>query len=125
MKRPCAKSRPERVSKPWGHELIFARTPHYAGKVLHIRKGHRLSLQLHREKTESILVVKGRLRLIYGRTPKRLAALTLTPGEAFHLPAGLIHRFHAIETTALFEVSTAQLNDVVRLSDDYGRTRPA
>lgn len=107
----------ERVSKPWGHELIFARTRKYVGKILVINKGHRLSLQLHRRKHESLLVLRGRLRLtLAGKTA------TLDPGKAFTIPPRTVHRFEAPQgRVTLVEVSTPELWDVVRLQDDYGR----
>ncbi|MBI2060537.1 MAG: cupin domain-containing protein [Nitrospirae bacterium] len=121
MSKPNSSVKPVRVPKPWGHELIFARTRRYVGKVLHIRKGRRLSLQFHKKKDESILVVDGKLHLTYGRNPKRLATRVLKPGQTFHVTPRLIHRFRALETCSLFEVSTPELWDVVRLQDDYGR----
>lgn len=114
-------SKPTRVGKPWGYELIFARTRQYVGKVLKIRKGHRLSLQFHRRKDESILVVSGRLKLTHGPSPRRLRTEILAPGQTFHVRPRWVHRFEASSTCTLFEVSTTQLGDVVRLEDDYGR----
>lgn len=109
------------VPKPWGSELIWAKTDHYVGKVIHIDAGRRLSLQVHKEKDESILVIKGRLRLHTGADAESVTSRVLEEGEAAHVPAGLVHRFEAILDTDLVEVSTPQLTDVVRLEDDYGR----
>ncbi len=108
-----------KVAKPWGHELIFARAPgKYAGKILVIEKGRRLSLQYHRRKHESLYVLKGRPTLRLG--PRTRVA---GPGTAFAVPAGTVHRFEARQgRVTLIEVSTAELGDVVRLQDDYGRT---
>lgn len=106
------------VDKPWGRELLFARTRRYAGKLLIIEKGRRLSLQYHRRKHESLFVLRGKLTLRLGRA-MRLAR----PGEAFVVPPGTVHRFEARHgRVTLVEVSTPELEDVVRLSDDYGRT---
>lgn len=106
------------VKKPWGREMIFAHTAKYAGKLLIIEKGRRLSLQYHRRKHESLFVLKGKLTLRFGRAT-RLAV----PGEAFDVPPGTVHRFEARHgRVTLLEVSTPELDDVVRLSDDYGRT---
>jgi mannose-6-phosphate isomerase-like protein (cupin superfamily) len=109
----------KKISKPWGHELIFALAPKkYAGKLLVINKGRRLSLQYHRRKLESLFVLKGRLTL-------RLGAKTMTggPGTAFTVPRGVVHRFEARHgRVTLIEVSTTELDDVVRLQDDYGRS---
>ncbi|MDE2490576.1 MAG: cupin domain-containing protein [Elusimicrobia bacterium] len=111
--------KPRRVDKPWGHELIFALAPgKYAGKLLVIEKGKRLSLQYHRRKHESLYVLKGRLTLRYGR-----ATRSLGPGSAVAVPPRTVHRFEARRgRVTLVEVSTTELDDVVRLSDDYGRT---
>jgi len=111
----------EHVPKPWGSELIWAHTSDYVGKVIHIDAGRRLSLQLHREKDESILVVRGRLRLHSGPDADSVSSRILEEGESAHIPPGLVHRFEAIVDTDLVEVSTPQLTDVIRLEDDYGR----
>ncbi|MBI4371804.1 MAG: cupin domain-containing protein [Elusimicrobia bacterium] len=105
------------VAKPWGRELIFARAPRYAGKLLVIEKGRRLSLQLHRRKHETIYVLRGRLAIRLGT--RRVVA---GPGRAFAIPPGTVHRFEAPRgRVTLVEVSTPELDDVVRLQDDYGR----
>jgi len=110
-----------RVEKPWGHELIWAETDRYVGKVLHIRAGERLSLQFHWQKDETVMVWHGRMRFEHfaeGEAPK---AVELGPGEAFRITPGLRHRMVALEDTDVFEVSTPELDDVVRLEDAYGR----
>lgn len=112
---------PRHVPKPWGSELIWARTDDYVGKLIHIDAGQRLSLQLHRQKDESILVVRGRLRLHSGDDADSVTSRILEEGEAAHIPPRMIHRFEAVVDTDLVEVSTPQLTDVVRLEDDYGR----
>ncbi len=107
----------ERVHKPWGHEMIFARAKKYVGKILVIEKGHRLSLQLHRLKHESLMVLRGRLKLTLGKKSKLVG-----PGTAFTIPPKTVHRFEAPKgRVTLIEVSTPELWDVVRLQDDYGR----
>ena len=109
-----------RVPKPWGEEIIFAHTKRYAGKVLKIRQGESLSLQYHVVKDEAIYVQEGKLRLILqvdGREEETL----LGPGDSRHLPPGTRHRFEAISDCILFEASTPELDDVVRLADRYGR----
>jgi mannose-6-phosphate isomerase-like protein (cupin superfamily) len=113
-----------RVDKPWGHELWFAQTERYVGKILVIEPGKRLSLQYHRRKDEAFYLQAGRLRF----TSERDSALTveeLGPGAARHIPAGTRHRFEAIERCLIFEVSTPEVDDVVRLEDDFGRLDPA
>jgi mannose-6-phosphate isomerase-like protein (cupin superfamily) len=112
---------PRRVDKPWGHELIWALTDVYCGKLLFVKAGHSLSLQLHREKDESWLVHAGRARVELGHEGENLAENEVGPGEAFHFTPGTVHRVTAIEDTTILEVSTPQLDDVVRLEDSYGR----
>ena len=113
---------PRRVDKPWGHEKIWAHTDHYVGKVLVIEPGKRLSLQRHLEKDESILVLRGPLRLHLEDDAGVLQVHDLPAGEARRIPTGRVHRFEAVDQTVeLVEVSTPQLDDVERLEDDYGR----
>jgi mannose-6-phosphate isomerase-like protein (cupin superfamily) len=111
-----------RVEKPWGHELVWALTDDYCGKLLVVDAGHSLSLQFHREKDEAWLVQSGRAKLELGRPGDAvLQEEVIGPGEAFHFPPGTVHRVTAIEDTTILEVSTPQLDDVVRLEDSYGR----
>ena len=110
-----------RVDKPWGHELIWAHTERYVGKILVIEAGRRLSLQRHLVKDESILVSSGRLRLELEDDDGTVGVEELGPGEHRHVPIGRIHRYEAIERCTLIEVSTPELDDVVRLEDDFGR----
>ncbi len=109
------------VHKPWGHEILFARSSAYAGKLLFIRAGHQLSLQYHERKEETIFVHSGRMRFVYEETPGQLVEIEMLPGEAHHIPPGRQHRMIAVEDCTLFEVSTPELDDVVRLQDSYGR----
>jgi len=111
-----------RVPKPWGYELIFAHTDRYVGKILHINQGETLSLQYHEMKEETLYVVAGELRLTIESDGDR-RVLPLRTGEAFHIPPRLIHRMEAIVDTDVAEVSTPELDDVVRLEDRYGRVR--
>jgi mannose-6-phosphate isomerase-like protein (cupin superfamily) len=111
-----------RVDKPWGYELIWALTDTYCGKVLFVKAGHALSLQFHREKDESWLVQSGRAKLELGEVGQSvLKTEVVGPGAAFHYTPGTVHRVTAIEDTTILEVSTPQLDDVVRLEDAYGR----
>lgn len=112
------------VQKPWGHELIFAETQDYVGKLLYINEGHKLSLQYHEEKEETILVISGTLELTISDHGRRgVSTIKLTEGESFHVTPNTIHRFAATCGTnvVLAEVSTNHLEDVVRLEDDYDR----
>ena len=111
-----------RVEKPWGHELIWADTDRYVGKVLVIEPDKRLSLQKHLKKDESIYVVSGRLFLHLEDELGEVRIRELGQGEHERIPTGRIHRFEARdERVELMEVSTPELDDVVRLEDDYGR----
>ncbi len=108
------------IPKPWGYELIFAHTDRYVGKILHINKGESLSLQFHEMKEETLYVVEGELKLTIESDGDR-RELALRKGEAFHIPPRLIHRMEAVIDTDVAEVSTTELDDVVRLEDRYGR----
>ena len=110
-----------RVPKPWGHELIWAHTERYVGKVLVIEAGKRLSLQRHEVKDEAIYVLSGRLRLLLEDDAGEVRTEELGPGDHRRVETGRIHRYEAIERVELMEVSTPELDDVVRLEDDYGR----
>jgi mannose-6-phosphate isomerase len=111
-----------KVEKPWGHELIWALTEAYCGKLLFVKAGHSLSLQFHRVKDESWLIHAGRVKLELGEVGETvLKAEIVGPGAAFHYKPGTVHRVTALEDTTILEVSTPQLDDVVRLEDAYGR----
>jgi mannose-6-phosphate isomerase-like protein (cupin superfamily) len=110
-----------RVDKPWGHELIWAQTDRYVGKILVIEAGRRLSLQRHEVKDEWILIQAGRLRLTLEGEDGVVRDEELGPGDHRHVATGRIHRYEAIERCELIEVSTPELDDVVRLEDDFGR----
>ena len=110
----------EKIDKPWGFEKIWAfsnRNDGYVGKIIHIDSGHRLSLQKHEKKEETILVISGTLELILEN-----GTIYLSEGDFFHITPGLVHRFSASEGDCIIvEVSTKELDDVIRLEDDYGR----
>ena len=111
-----------RVEKPWGYELIWALTDDYCGKLLFVRAGHALSLQYHEVKDESWYVQLGRAELELGAVDsEQRSAQEIRPGDCFHFPPGTVHRLRALEDTTIVEVSTTQLEDVVRLADEYGR----
>ncbi|HUK45354.1 MAG TPA: hypothetical protein VLV28_08660 [Gaiellaceae bacterium] len=111
-----------RVDKPWGHELIWALSDVYCGKVLFVKAGESLSLQYHEQKDESWLIQSGLARIELGAVGEgSLAEETVGPGAAFRYRPGTVHRITAVEDTTILEVSTPQLDDVVRLADSYGR----
>ena len=113
---------PRRVEKPWGHELIWALTDVYCGKVLFVKAGQALSLQFHREKDESWLVQSGKAKLELGGAGEAILAEEIVgAGACFRYRPGTVHRVTAIEDTTILEVSTPHLDDVVRLEDAYGR----
>lgn len=114
-----------KIDKPWGYELLWAQTADYAGKVLHINKGHKLSLQYHERKEETMLLYSGRMLLMLEDDGGVLREISVGAGEAYHIPVGRQHRMIAIEDCEVFEVSTNHLNDVVRVEDAYGRGRHA
>ncbi len=118
----ASRSLSRRVEKPWGHEEIWADTERYVGKILSIRAGERLSLQLHRKKDESIYVARGRLLLTLENDAGELETSELAVGASRRILSGRRHRFEALEDCDLFEVSTPELDDVVRIEDDYGRS---
>src|SRR4029079_8725103 len=109
-----------RVEKPWGYELHWAKTERYVGKLIHVTKGHALSLQYHNLKDETIYLHAGKLLFeieIDGQLTKR----EMQPGERVHITPKTVHRMTALEDSDIFEVSTPELHDVVRLEDRYGR----
>jgi len=112
--------KPNRVKKPWGYELIWARTDRYVGKVLHINKGECLSYQYHRVKDESIQLLAGAMELEVEDQGER-KRLQLKPGDCFRIRPQMNHRMTALEDCDVLEVSTPELDDVVRLEDRYGR----
>lgn len=112
---------PRRVDKPWGHELWFAHTDRYAGKLLHVKAGHRLSLQYHEDKDESSYLLSGRLLLIQGDSADQLAESEIEPGGLWRNEPGTVHTIEALEDSIVVEVSTPEVDDVVRLDDRYGR----
>lgn len=116
-----AKAPIQRVEKPWGYELIWAQTKDYVGKILHIKKGHKLSLQYHEVKEETILVASGKMNFVFENDQGVLEEILMVAGEAHHIPTGKKHRMIAVEDCDIFEVSTPHLADVVRLEDSYGR----
>jgi mannose-6-phosphate isomerase len=113
---------PRKVEKPWGHELIWAEAEQYVGKVLFVKAGESLSLQFHREKDESWLIHHGRAKVELGSLGETMLKEEVVGiGACFRFRPGTVHRVTAIEDTTILEVSTPQLDDVVRLEDAYGR----
>ena len=112
---------PIRIEKPWGHELWWAWTDQYVGKILHVDAGHRLSVQYHDHKDETCYVMKGRLTLLKGDSADQLVPREVGEGDQWRNLPGEIHTIEAIEDADVLEVSTPHLDDVVRLTDTYGR----
>jgi len=114
---------PQKTEKPWGFELLFAHTPKYAGKLIFVKKGYRLSLQYHEKKDESIYIYEGKALVEIEGSDGCTESTMLEPGQCIRVPPLTKHRLQALEDTTLFEVSTPELDDVVRVEDDYGRAR--
>jgi mannose-6-phosphate isomerase len=112
---------PKIVAKPWGSELWFAQTSIYAGKLLRIDAGQRLSVQFHERKDESSYLLSGRVLLGQGPSVEALRTRELGPGEAWRNEPGVVHSLEALEDSVVLEVSTPEVDDVVRLKDRYGR----
>jgi mannose-6-phosphate isomerase-like protein (cupin superfamily) len=112
---------PYRIDKPWGYELIWARTDRYVGKILHVKAGHVLSLQYHNMKDETMHVLSGEL-ILRTQPGDTLVSRPFKAGESVHIPPALIHQIEAVVDTDVLEASTAELDDLVRLSDRYGRS---
>jgi mannose-6-phosphate isomerase len=109
-----------RVPKPWGHETIWAQTDRYVGKILHINAGEELSVQYHNRKDETVHLLTG--QIVYRvQTGEHLDDVQLQVGESFRITAGTIHQLLALTDCEVLEVSTAEADDIVRLSDKYGR----
>jgi len=112
-----------RVEKPWGYEIWWARTDRYVGKILHVRQGQSLSLQYHNVKDETIRILRG--KLLFETKPRdepgELRKIEMNPGDSYHIAPLTLHRMTGLEDTDVLEVSTPELDDVVRLEDRYGR----
>jgi mannose-6-phosphate isomerase len=112
---------PRRVDKPWGYELIWAHTDRYVGKVLHVEAGHLLSLQYHEQKDETLHMLNGRMKFLVGTSADALEEEVVEPGWSYRITPRTIHRMEALTDVDILEVSTPELDDVVRLEDRYGR----
>jgi mannose-6-phosphate isomerase len=108
------------VPKPWGHEIIWAHTDRYVGKVLHINAGHALSVQYHERKDETVYLLSGEL-IYWVKLDGEMRDMKLKMGEAFRITPGTVHYMEAVTDCDVLEASTPDLDDVVRLSDRYGR----
>jgi mannose-6-phosphate isomerase-like protein (cupin superfamily) len=111
---------PYKVDKPWGHELVWARTDRYVGKILHVKAGHILSLQYHNRKDETMHLLAGEL-ILRTQPDSDLVERRMRAGESVHIPPKLIHQIEAVVDSDVLEASTADLDDLVRLEDRYGR----
>lgn len=109
-----------RVPKPWGHEIIWAHTERYVGKILHINAGHALSVQYHERKDETVYLLRGELKY-WVKTGEAMKDMHLREGDAFRITPGTIHYMEAVTDCDVLEASTPELDDVIRLKDRYGR----
>jgi len=112
----------QKIPKPWGHEIWFAHQAQYCGKILHIKKGHQYSLQYHEKKIETQYLMSGKIKFLLGPSADALEEVILNPGDKLDIYPGMVHRAHGLEDSDIFEVSTNDLDDVVKISDDYGRS---
>jgi mannose-6-phosphate isomerase len=114
---------PRKVPKPWGHELIWANTDRYVGKILHIKAGHALSVQYHTEKDETVHLLSGEViyRVQRADATDEMETVRLQPGDSFRIAPGTIHQIEAVTDSDVLEASTPHMDDVVRLKDRYGR----
>lgn len=108
--------------KPWGREIWFAHTEKYAGKILELKKGHRFSLQYHEVKAETQYIYEGKIKFEIGKDKDNLETIILEPGDKIEVTPYTVHRATALEDSKIFEVSTPELTDVVKIEDDYGRS---
>ena len=112
---------PRKVDKPWGYEIWYAWTDRYVGKIIHVNKGEKLSLQYHNDKDETSYLLKGRLLLTKGPSVDQLTVTEIGEGHQWRNRPGEIHTIEGVEDADVLEVSTPHLEDVVRLQDSYGR----
>lgn len=110
------------IEKPWGKEEVIEINDRYMVKKLTMNKGHRCSIQYHNIKRETIYVLSGELRIYYGSEKEKLDSKIFTAGETITIVPGIIHRMEAVEDSIYLEASTPEMDDVVRLEDDYSRT---
>jgi mannose-6-phosphate isomerase len=113
--------RPRRVEKPWGHELIWAETELYVGKILHVKAGEALSIQMHEKKDETLHLLSGEMILLAGPSPDALERVPFEEGDSFRVRPHTVHMIEAVTDVDVLEASTAHLDDVVRFKDRYGR----
>ena len=111
----------KRVDKPWGHEIIWAHTDRYVGKILHVKAGQALSVQYHNQKDETVYLLSGELKYWVKLDEGELQDMRLRVGDAFRITPGTIHYMEAVTDCDVLEASTPELDDVVRLNDRYGR----
>ena len=116
--------RPRRVEKPWGYELIWAETELYVAKILHVNAGEALSVQMHKEKDETLHLLTGQLILQVGPSPNDLEPVRFEEGDSYRVRPRTVHFMQAVTDVNVLEASTAHLEDVVRFSDRYGRVLP-
>lgn len=110
-----------KIEKPWGYEEILEQNQHYVVKRLFIKKDHKCSLQYHKFKNETFIVLKGELKFYYGRNKDQLELIRLIPGQYFHISANIVHRMEGVKDSLYIECSTNHLDDIIRVQDDYGR----
>ena len=109
------------IEKPWGKEEVIEINDRYMVKKLTMWAGHRCSLQYHNIKRETIYILSGRLRIYYGPSQEKLESRVFCSGESITIISGIVHRMEGVEDSVYLEASTPEMEDVVRLVDDYHR----
>ena len=111
------------IEKPWGKEEIVEVNEKYMVKKLTMWKEHRCSLQFHNHKKETIYVLSGKLRIVSGPNQNNLKEKIYLAGDSITISPGTVHRMEGVEDSVYLEASTSEMNDVVRLVDDYDRVK--
>ncbi len=109
------------IEKPWGKEEVIEINDRYMMKKLTMWAGHRCSLQYHNIKCETIYVLSGKLRIYYGKSQDQITSKIYSANETITITPGIVHRMEAVEDSVYLEASTPEMEDVVRLVDDYKR----
>ncbi|MGX8700506.1 cupin domain-containing protein [Caproiciproducens sp.] len=109
------------VGQPWGAEIWIAHNEHYTVRELHMNKGAAVSLQYHKVKTETLYILSGRAEHTIGPSEGELAVEIVGPGDVINHKPMQVHRMRALEDLCFIEVSTPEIEDIVRLQDEYGR----
>jgi mannose-6-phosphate isomerase len=114
---------PRKTEKPWGYELLFAHTEKYAGHIIFVNKGGRFSLHYHKKLDETHYIFQGHAIMELEDASGNKTEVEATKGVCYRILPNTKHRLRALEDTVIFQASTPEIDDTVRLADDYGRTK--